>query len=272
MLYLTPKASKANSSIVLLSSNRRSSNSESLFPIPKFADFGLATITDTERRKESRAKALQRGTGNWIAPEQRVLQMKDPSKYFFETDSDDPDDDECPPFRPRPRNRHRICSEENICAVGAIMWTLVTLRSINDLGKTVNRLLKGDQDAHLEFAGTNVIRDFDSDMKKRYSNALLELIQKCTRLRSWDRPSGRPLLENLEAQMQVVKGEVEASTLKGDEDHHMVFPRATNSTVFQKETRIWQRKMNDFGQRLQTTWSGSLRNLNYPVHLPRQSS
>jgi len=207
--------------IVFLSSNRTSSDGEaSVYPIPKLGDFGLAAITDQERRRENRARALKdRGTGNWKPPEYRVNEMRDPNNYFFETESDD----EWSTSEPGERDTHRISSDANIWAVGAVMWALVTLRSVNILGAAVNNILQGRGATRPDSDDTHVIAAFGADIQDLYSKQLLQLIRDCTALRPWDRPRAFHLLEILEARMQDVKRQVEKSTLEGDEDRHMVY-------------------------------------------------
>jgi hypothetical protein len=215
-----PKVHEADSLIVLLGSNWTSPESEQFYPIPKFADFGLATLTDFENRASNRASALQKGQPLWVPPELRIDYMLDLTRYFFQDDTDSVDFE---PLNPNPRTQHRIRSEANIWGVGAVMWALTTFGDIRLLSQNINGILMGNRDACATFDGTNVIPAFDKSIEERYSHTLLRLIQKCTRMRPCMRPCVHSLLQIIEPQMQELERELEAIRFTGDESRLKVY-------------------------------------------------
>jgi hypothetical protein len=55
------------------------------------------------------------------------------------------------------RSFHRIRPEANIWAIGAIMWSLVTMNEIEVLSYRVDDILKGGTIAAREFDGINIL-------------------------------------------------------------------------------------------------------------------
>lgn len=211
---------KADSLIVLLGSNWTSSEREQFYPIPKFADFGLATLTDLETRASNRALALQKGQPVWVPPELRIDYMLDLGRYYFQEDTDSGD---FAPHNPNPRTQHRIRCEANVWSVGAVMWALTTLGDIRLLSQRINDILMGKRDACATFDGHNVISGFGKSIKDRYSQTLLRLIQKCTRMKPLLRPSVYTVLQTIEPQTQELEREVEAIRITGDESRLKVY-------------------------------------------------
>lgn len=214
------KVREADSLLVLLGSNWTSLEREQFYPIPKFADFGLATLTDIDLRASNRASALQKGHPLWMPPELRIDYLTDLRRYYFQNDADSVDLD---PHNPNPRTQHRIRSEANIWVVGAVMWALTTLGDIKLLSQNINGILMGDRDACATFDGVNTIMPFGKSVEERYSYTLRRLIQKCTRMVPEFRPSVHSLLEIIEPQIQELEREVEAIKFHGNDSRIKVY-------------------------------------------------
>ncbi|KIW28415.1 uncharacterized protein PV07_08082 [Cladophialophora immunda] len=166
------------------------------YPVPKIGDFGLAITTNADELTTNTAQALQRGTVVWSPPEQRIRHMQDWRMYHFDGD-----------VNPRfPSNRdtslHRIRPEANIWAIGAVMWSLMTMGEIDELSEKVDDILLGEGPAWRTFDGTNVLHTVDPEIMSRYSLELIELIQECTSLRPADRPPPNRLVQDILENLQ----------------------------------------------------------------------
>ncbi|EXJ73195.1 NEK protein kinase [Cladophialophora psammophila CBS 110553] len=166
------------------------------YPIPKIGDFGLAMTINPDELVRGTAAAIQRGTELWQPPEQRIKYMTAWHRYHFGDDVD-------PRFPPNTNPAlRRIRPEANIWAIGAVMWSLMTLEEIDELSDRVIDILMGEGPAWLTFGGTNVLDRADPEIRKRYSPELFELIQECTSLRPGSRPPPSRLLQDVLANME----------------------------------------------------------------------
>lgn len=203
----------ANLLIVLLRSTSASPHLGHLYPLPKVADFGLATLIEGRRRPENRAANLRAGHASWSPPELRVDFMRDPNRYFFDRDTED-DEPRPYPSGEKPRDQHRILSGANVWAVGAVMWILASHGDIRELSKRINSILMGDRAARDTWDRTNLIGLHEFG-EAQYSAELLELIQECTRLKPEERPSAASLLDTTELRMQKIERDLGAIGLDG---------------------------------------------------------
>lgn len=99
--------------------------------------------------------------------------MTDPGRYYFSQDV-------APKFDAKAkleRKFHRIRPEANIWALGAVMWSLVTLGEIEELSERVDNVLRGKGLAAHNFDGKIILRQPGSEITERYSPKLWELIE-----------------------------------------------------------------------------------------------
>ncbi len=110
--------------------------------------------------------------------------MTDYKKYYFIQ----------PGINSLRRDEHKILAQANIWAVGAVMWSLLTLDEIDDLSDRINDILMGKTRT---FDGMNIVKRFHPGVNRRYSSELLELVQACLRMRTQDRPSPQDLFRDV---------------------------------------------------------------------------
>lgn len=194
-----------------------------MYPIPKVADFGLATIIDSETSNKARAAKLRPGVATWAPPELRAAQNRlHPSRYFFNEDTGEVEDD----FGDDPRDQHRISSKANIWAIGAIMWVLTSHGQARGLSTIVNSILTGKRklDDNWERT-TNIIEldDFGAHANWAYHQDLLCLIQECTRLKPGRRPGAENLISAIEEHIYDMEETVSAARAKGGDDPTRVY-------------------------------------------------
>jgi len=96
------------------------------------------------------------------------------------------------------RDQHKILAQANLWAVGAVMYSMITLNEIDDLNTRVNDILMGTPSARRSFDGTNVIKRFDPGVTRSYSPEILNLVQACLRLRPHERPTPQNLHRDVE--------------------------------------------------------------------------
>jgi hypothetical protein len=133
--------------------------------------------------------------------------MTDYKKYYFIQ----------PGINSLRRDEHKILAQANIWAVGAVMWSLLTLDEIDDLSDRINDILVGKTRT---FDGTNVVKRFHPGVNRRYSSELLELVQACLRMRTQDRPSPQDLFRDVGRHLrQCQENETERVEKTGNSDH-----------------------------------------------------
>ncbi|KAI1609090.1 kinase-like domain-containing protein [Exophiala viscosa] len=174
---------------ILLGSNMTKDSQRKWYPIPKFADFGLSIITAPNEALRNQARFLQVGSRAWYPPEQRTSFMQDYRKYYFHQPGTS---------STIQRDQHKILAQANLWAVGAVMYSMITMNEIDDLSERVNDLLMGTPLARRTFDGTNIIKRFDPGVTRQYSPELLSLVQACLRIRPQDRPSPQTLRRDAE--------------------------------------------------------------------------
>lgn len=114
------------------------------------------------------------------------------------------------------RKYHRIRPEANIWAMGAVMYTLVTLDEVEVLDDKVEKILRGEARPGV-FDGKNILKRKDSPVKRRYSPKLWELICDCLQMIPGDRPAPSRLLAQIELGMnECMEREQEAYERTGD--------------------------------------------------------
>ena len=199
---------------ILLDSKCYAPHKNIRYPIPKFADFGSSVITHPRENDTIEAKALQRGTRLWLPPELRIKYMQDPHNYYFGKNASK---------EWQSRNEHHICPKANIWAIGAIMWSLMTLEDVHEFSDRVNRILMGETEACAAFDGTNIINNFSPTVMSRYSKALLKIIKRCTRVQPGERPSARVLHRDLKLHMSHVRHEINILHDSDDDSQFRVY-------------------------------------------------
>ena len=150
------------------------------------------------RTCKSKHLLLRQSLGTHDQQELRIKKMTDYRHYHFSGDLH-------PHTRARvgiDRKYHRVRPEANIWTLGAVMWSLVTLREIEELGSKVEDILEGAVATRRSFDGKNVLKRLDQEIKNRYSPELWSLIQECTRLKPGDRPPPSRLLGDITAGLQ----------------------------------------------------------------------
>lgn len=133
--------------------------------------------------------------------------MTDYKKYYFMQ----------PGINSLRRDQHKIMSQANIWAVGVVMWSLLTLDEIETLSNQINSILMGKQRS---FDGVNIVKRFKSGITRNYSAGLLELVQRCLRMRIQDRPKVRDLLREIsDRRRECLEREAELAQQTGDLQH-----------------------------------------------------
>ena len=202
---------------IFLGANTAGENDAIFFPKIKVGDFGLSRTTNFADVNKNQARALNGGTPNWRAPvstifsfdlltlsvltmtqEQRTHAMNDFRNYYFGQDIH-------PGLKALGglgRKCHRIRPEANIWAMGAIMWSMVTLNEIEELSQKVDQVLGGQDPGARNFDGERLLKRPDPEISRRYSSQLWRLIVQCTKLKPDDRPSPTALVSQIEAAMK----------------------------------------------------------------------
>ncbi|KAK5377634.1 hypothetical protein LTR20_002095 [Exophiala xenobiotica] len=192
---------------ILLGSNITKDGKRQWYPVAKFADFGLSIITNPYEALRNTARFLQKGTRVWYPPGQRSSMMTDYKKYYFIQ----------PGINSLRRDEHKILAQANIWAVGAVMWSLLTLDEIDDLSDRINDILMGKTRT---FDGTNIVKRFHPGVNRRYSSELLEIVQACLRMRTQDRPSPQDLFRDVGRHLrQCQQNETERVKKTGNSDY-----------------------------------------------------
>ncbi|KAK5057625.1 hypothetical protein LTR84_011625 [Exophiala bonariae] len=208
-------------------------NIANMYPIPKVADFGLATIIESARAESARVcnKKLRIGVKHWEPPEFRFEQnQKHPDRYFFNQDTGQVDDS----YGDDPRNQHRISSQANIWAIGMVMWLLVSHSDPRVLSDKVDDILTGRRKLNHYWETEALIldeEDFglddededDNEDKVKYSARLLYRIQQCTSLKPHFRPSAGRLVEQIEERLIHWERKVSAARARGGADNTKVY-------------------------------------------------
>lgn len=176
------------------------------YPIAKVSDFGLSIITHPDEYEANLARHVQKGSRVWFPPEQRLQPFQRSGTYYFQHDVPKKlvHQSTTTTWGPRPwttTDQHVIRPELNIWAVGAIMWTLMTLKEIHDLSDAVNGILGGSPEFCAHFDGANIVGRKLMGWSHPYSTRLFELMQQCTRMRPHERPSARQLMDEIQAYM-----------------------------------------------------------------------
>ena len=178
----------------------------SWYPIAKVSDFGLSMITHPNEHEANLAKHVQKGSRVWYPPEQRLQAFQKHGTYHFQHDVPKELVHKSTSTASRTRswtttNQHVIRPAHNIWAIGAIMWTLMTLKEIHELSDAVNGILGGSPEYCAHFDGANIVGRRLVGWTHPYSERLFELIQQCTRMRPHERPSGRQLVDEIRMYM-----------------------------------------------------------------------
>ncbi|KAH0845400.1 hypothetical protein FOPE_11314 [Fonsecaea pedrosoi] len=221
------------------------------YPVPKIGDFGLATTTNPDELTTNTAAALQRGTEVWAPPELRIRLMQRGVRYHFEEDVNTQF------LIDGNVSLHRIRPEANIWAIGAVMWTLMTMEEIDELSERVDDILLSQGRAWRAFDRVNVVGSVGPEITSRYSPQLIALIRECTRLRPGDRPQPDRLVEDIfenlvrcfEREQEVFLRTGDPTRLKVAFGHDDINDLADGGARFPKQPIFW----DDFADHL--LWS-----------------
>ena len=155
-----------------------------LYPSPKIADFGLATILTGPEDPSNRAVNMLNGTTRWKAPEIRVDQMGC-SWQLAPTRNLHAD-----------RSAHVIPTETNLFPLAAIIWTFMTGREIDDLDQMINESIKHHSPPKTPYVDPD-IRPSGRTSADYYSSELRVLVRDCLKTLPGLRPSPEDLQERV---------------------------------------------------------------------------
>lgn len=148
-----------------------------IYPIPKVADFGLATFVSPTDRDGNRARDMQGGTWLWKPPETRTSNMS--HKWRF---ADQPAGDTDPDER-------IITTQANLFSLAATIWTFMTGSEIEELSTMINGRLASLSPSHFEYLDPlEPITKNGSVSGDEYSAELRHLIRDCLKLSPTSRP------------------------------------------------------------------------------------
>ena len=155
-----------------------------LYPSPKIADFGLATILSGPEDPNNRAINMLNGTRRWMAPEIRVDQMGC-SWQFSAT-----------PNLHADRSAHVIRTETNLFPLAAIIWTFMTGREIDDLDRMIYDNIKHQTPPKSPYVDPD-LRPSGRSPVDYYSSELRALVRDCLKTLPSLRPTTVDLQERI---------------------------------------------------------------------------